>query len=85
MNITREKIQKQLASDLLPLNIKVILRDKLLKLEIEEKVGKPGYEKLTSYYGKGEGLEFIKSYVQSLMLSEGFGVGLAIAQFDSNF
>lgn len=54
-------------------------------MEEEVKIGKPGYDTLTSYYGKGEGLNYITSFVTNLMLKEGFGVGSAIAQFDSNF
>jgi len=85
MELTRDQMLKSLENKFVPESTKVILLDKLINVEVLEQVGKPGYDTLTRYYGKGEGLDYIKSYVKSLVEKEGFSVGSAIAQFDSNF
>lgn len=85
MESKKAKILELLSNDLLPEFTRISLKNKLIELEIIEKVGKPGYDTLTSYYGKGEGLHYIKRYVSSLVEKEGFQIGSAIAQFDSNF
>ena len=85
MEVSKDQILKNLENIHLSSRAKELLLDKLIVLEIEELIGHPGYDTLSSYYGKGEGLNFIRKYVKSLVLNEGFGVGSAIAQFDSNF
>ena len=85
MEISKDQILKNLENIHLSSNAKEVLLDKLIVMEIEELIGHPGYHTLTSYYGKGEGLNFISKYVKSLVMNEGLGVGSAIAQFDSNF
>ena len=81
----KEKILKGLGNQYISKSTKDLLLDRLIEMEIKETVGKPGYETLTRYYGQGEGLRFIRSYVRNLVQKEGFGVGSAVTQFESNF
>ena len=83
--ISKEKLEQLLDSQVLSDTVKDNVLNKVIEIEIKEHIGKPGYDTLTSSYGKGEGLNFIRKYVKSLVTDEGFGVGSAIAQFDSNF
>lgn len=85
INTFKDKLLKGLGNKYLSQHVKDDLLNKLIEIEVKEKVGAIGYDTLTSYYGKGEGLNYISDYVKSLVKNEGFGVGSAIAQFDSNF
>lgn len=85
MEATKDQILEYLERKNLSQRTKDKLLDMLIELEIKEKVNHPAYPTLTSRYGKGEGLNFIANYVRSLVEHEGFGIGSAIAQFDSNF
>jgi hypothetical protein len=85
LELSKDEILKGLGNKLMPESAKEKLLNMLIELEIKGKVGKPGYDTLTSYYGRGEGLNYISNYVRSLVQNEGFGVGSGIAQFDSNF
>lgn len=84
-DIIKDKLLKGLGNKYLSQHVKDDLLNKLIEIEVKEKVGAIGYDTLSSYYGKGEGLNYISDYVKSLVRNEGFGVGSAIAQFDSNF
>ena len=83
--ISKEQLEKMLDNPVLPAFAKDDALGRLIEIEIKEKLDKPGYDTLTSYYGKGEGLNYISNYVKSLVKNEGFKIGSAIAQFDSNF
>lgn len=85
LELSKDEILKGLGNKSIPESAKEKLITMLIELEVKEKVGKPGYDTLRSYYGSGEGLNYISNYVRSLVQNEGFGVGSAIAQFDSNF
>ena len=83
--MSKDQLEKMLENPLLPDFAKDEALDMLIELEIKELVGHPAYDTLTARYGKGEGLGFISRYVKSLVKEEGFEIGSAIAQFDSNF
>ena len=83
--VSKEKLEKLLDSRVISDTVKDSVLDKLIAIEIKEKVNHPAYPTLTSRYGEGEGINFISNYVKSLVKNEGFGIGSAIAQFDSNF
>ena len=83
--ISKEELEQLLNSTALSDTVKDSVLNKVIELEVKEQIGKPGYDTLTSYYGKGEGLGYISNYVKALVKNEGFKVGSAIAQFDSNF
>ena len=83
--ISKEQLQRMMKNPTFSDTVKGKVLDMLIEIEIKEQVGKPGYDTLTSYYGKGEGLGYISNYVKSLVKNEDFEVGSAIAQFDSNF
>ena len=81
----KEKILKGLGNQYISKSTKDLLLDRLIEIEIKETVGKPGDQNLTEHYDNGEGLFSIKRYVKNLVQNEGFGVGSAVAQFESSF
>lgn len=85
MEQRRNQILKALENRYLSPEAKDDLLDELIELEVKALIGHPGYPTLTRYYSNGSGLLFISNYVKSLVKNEGFGVGSALAQFDSNF